>query len=289
MRELERHRSTTHSAPDFVALTRVIIVGRGRLGTALATGLREAGLSVEGPLGRDAEPAVTGPPARKPELADQPAVLLCVPDDEIAGAAAKLAPGLIVGHCSGATALEALGAHEAFSLHPLMTVTAAGARFAGAGAAIAGSTPRALDIAAQLADALGMKPVALADDDRAAYHAAASIASNFLITLEAAAERLAAGAGVRRELLVPLVRATVENWATLGAARALTGPIARGDELTIERQREAVAERAGDLLPVFDALVQATRALADPGGHVTGPPVSDARTGRREPSAATVA
>ena len=62
-----------------------------------------------------------------------------------------------------------------------------------------------------------MRPVEIADDDRAAYHAAASIASNFLVTLEAAAERVAATAGVDRELLVPLVRATVENWAADGA------------------------------------------------------------------------
>ena len=84
-----------------------------------------------------------------------------------------------------------------------------------------------------------MRAVRVADDDRAAYHAAASIASNFLVTLEGAAERLAATAGVDRELLAPLVRAAVENWAALGAERALTGPIARGDEATVARHREA--------------------------------------------------
>ena len=61
-----------------------------------------------------------------------------------------------------------------------------------------------------------MRAVEVADADRAAYHAAASIASNFLVTLEAAAERLAATAGAGRDLLVPLVRATVENWAAQG-------------------------------------------------------------------------
>jgi predicted short-subunit dehydrogenase-like oxidoreductase (DUF2520 family) len=134
--------------------------------------------------------------------------------------------------------------------------------FAGAGAAVAGSTPRALAIAHQLAARLGMRAVAVADEDRAAYHAAASIASNFLVTLEGAAERLAGTAGVDRELLAPLVRASVEDWVRLGAERALTGPIARGDEATIERQRAAVAERTPELLPAYDALVDATRALA---------------------------
>jgi predicted short-subunit dehydrogenase-like oxidoreductase (DUF2520 family) len=189
-------------------------------------------------------------------------VLLCVPDHEIAAASALVAPGPLVGHCSGATGLDALGQHEGFSLHPLMTVTGEGTNFTDAGAAIAGSTPRALRFARQLADALEMRPAEIADTDRAAYHAAASIASNFVVTLEAAAERIAQTAGVDRELLVPLVRATVENWAAMGAERALTGPVARGDQATVAAQRAAVAERAGDLLPLFDTLVQATRALA---------------------------
>jgi predicted short-subunit dehydrogenase-like oxidoreductase (DUF2520 family) len=110
-----------------------------------------------------------------------------------------------------------------------------------------------------------MHPVEIAAEDRPAYHAAASIASNFLVTLEAAAERLAGEAGVHREWLAPLVRATVENWAALGAQHALTGPVARGDEATISSQRTAIGERAADLLPLFDALVDATRALASRG------------------------
>jgi predicted short-subunit dehydrogenase-like oxidoreductase (DUF2520 family) len=195
-------------------------------------------------------------------LANAEAVVLCVPDGEIAAVAAMIAPGPLVGHCSGATALSAVAPHEAFSLHPLMTVTPEGAQFSGAGAAIAGSTPRALAFAAQLASALEMRTVEIAECDRPAYHAAAVLASNFLITLEAAAERLARTVSVERELLVPLVRATVANWAELGADMALTGPVARGDEATIATHRSAIAERAEDLLPLFDALVDATRALA---------------------------
>ncbi len=143
-----------------------------------------------------------------------------------------------------------------------MTVTAAGAEFAGAGAAIDGSTPRALELARELARRLGMVPVRIAPEDRVLYHAAASIASNFLVTLEAAAERLAAGVGVERGLLVPLVLATVENWAELGGERALTGPVARGDDDTVARQRAAIQDRAPELLELFDALADATRSLA---------------------------
>ena len=83
-----------------------------------------------------------------------------------------------------------------------MTVTPNGARFAGAGCAVAGSTPEALALARRLATDLGMEPFEVADEDRAAYHAAASIASNFLVTLEGAAEQLAASAGVPRSALV---------------------------------------------------------------------------------------
>src|SRR5205807_9374201 len=129
--------------------------------------------------------------ARGQAPGDADALLLCVPDDEIAGVAAAIATGPpILGHCSGATGLDILAPHEAFGLHPLMTVTGPGTRSAGAAAAVAGSTPRALTTAQALAEALGLIPVPLAAADRPAYHAAASIASNFLITLEGMAERL---------------------------------------------------------------------------------------------------
>jgi predicted short-subunit dehydrogenase-like oxidoreductase (DUF2520 family) len=257
MRELDRPSQppTAHASDRPL---RVAIVGAGRAGHALATALRRAGNAVEGPLPRGAAPR------------DADAVLLCVPDDQIAAAAALVPSGAPVGHCSGASGLDVLVPHEAFSLHPLMTLPADAdpAVFAGAGAAIAGTTDRALDLARALAIRLGLRPIAIAPGDRTAYHAAASIASNFLITLEAAAERLAATVGVDRDDLLPLVRATVENWARLGPERALTGPVARGDEQTVSAQRQAIAERAPDLVPLFDALVEATRTLADTGAAV---------------------
>ena len=222
----------------------IAIVGNGRLGRALAAALRTADPHGRGYAGAGAD-----------------VVLLCVPDAEIAAAAMAIAPGPLVGHCSGATGLGVLAPHEAFALHPLMTVTHAGADFAGAGCAIGGSTPRALDLARRLAAALGMRTFEIADEDRTAYHAAASMAANFLVALESAAARVAATAGVERELLVPLVRAAVERWAVEGDA-SLTGPIARGDEATVARHREAIAARAPDLLALYDVLAGATRAVA---------------------------
>ncbi len=229
---------------------RLALIGRGRLGRALVVALRDAGLQVDGPLGRGG----TG--------AGSDVVILAVPDGEISAAARAVAPGPLVGHCSGATGLGPLGAREAFGLHPLMTFTGAGARFEGVACAIAGSSERARRVADALARRLAMTPFEVADEDRAAYHAAASIASNFLVSLEAAAERVAATAGVSREHLAPLVRATVDNRASLGAERALTGPLTRGDEATVTRQREAVVERAPELAPLFDALADATRRVA---------------------------
>ena len=215
-----------------------------RAASAPAAGRRaraRPAIAVEGPLGRGADAA----------RAD--VVLLCVPDGEIAGGRGRRdAPAPLVGHCSGATALDAARRrHEAFSLHPLMTVPdrrrravrRRGLRGRRHDAARARPRPR------RSPRALGMRAVEVADEDRAAYHAAASIASNFLVTLEGAAERLAATAGVDRELLVPLVRAARRE---LGRARRRAGahrprsPAATRP--TVARQRAAIEERAPDLL-----------------------------------------
>lgn len=220
------------------------------MGAALATALGDAGVSVRGPLGRGAD------------AGGATLVLLCVPDREIAAAAAALAPGAIVGHVSASAPMELLAPHERFTLHPLLSVLGAGARFAGAACAIDGSTPSALAAARALGQRLGMRVRVIPAADRALYHAAASAASNFLITVEGLAERLAAPLGLDRNALAPLVRATVDNWAASGARAALTGPIARRDEDTVRRQRAAVADAAPELLPLWDALDAGTRDLA---------------------------
>ena len=241
---------------------RIAVVGAGRVGVPLAAALRDAGLTVEGPLGRGETPG------------DSEAIVLCVPDAEIPAAAETVAGAApLVGHTSGATMLAALARAnaETFGLHPLQTFAPGSGPeiFRGAGAAVAGSTPRALDFAVSLAGRLGMIPFEIDDEGRAAYHAAASLASNFLVTLQAAAEIIAAGAGLEpseaRTLLVPLLRRTVDNLAELGPEGALTGPIARGDHATVASQRAAVEEIAPHLLDLFDELVRHTHSLAAQG------------------------
>ena len=241
---------------------RVGIVGAGRVGIALARALGAAGVDVEGPVGRGVRPARSD------------AIVLCVPDAEIEAAAEVVtAAAPLVGHTSGATPLTAL-AHAgvpAFGLHPLRSFAHPGVRLEGAGAAVAGTTPEALAFATGLAERLGMRPFEIDDEGRAAYHAAASVASNFLVTLQAAAETIASGAGLdrdeARELLIPLVRQTLENVAQLGPEAALTGPVARGDEATVAAQRTAVERVAPELLDLFDELVRHTRALAGQGAR----------------------
>jgi predicted short-subunit dehydrogenase-like oxidoreductase (DUF2520 family) len=259
MRELERNSDHLHPLLPRNP-TGVGVVGRGRVGTVMVAALRAAGYSVGDPAGRG-------------EVPDGDAILLCVPDAEIEAAAEAVAGSArFVGHTSGATPLSALeparcmGA-EVFGLHPLQTVAGPATVLAGCGCAVAGSSEAALAVAERIALDLGMAPFPLDDSQRAAYHAAASIASNFVVTLQGEAEALAESAGIEgfdaRRMLGPLVRSTVENWIEMGPERALTGPVARGDEGTVAAQRAAIAAQRPQLEPLFDALVERTAALAE--------------------------
>jgi predicted short-subunit dehydrogenase-like oxidoreductase (DUF2520 family) len=112
---------------------------------------------------------------------------------------------------------------------------------------------------------LGGRAFEVSDEHRAAYHAAAVIASNHLVALLSQAERVAAAAGVPLEAYLDLVRATVDNVADLGPAAALTGPAARGDWDTIERHLLAMHP---DERPAYEALAHAARRLAETGGEL---------------------
>jgi predicted short-subunit dehydrogenase-like oxidoreductase (DUF2520 family) len=109
-----------------------------------------------------------------------------------------------------------------------------------------------------------MVPFEIPEEHRAAYHAAAVMASNLLVALEESAATLLdrAGAGAEsRELLAPLVLRTAANWAERGPD-ALTGPIARGDVETIERHLATLGESAPELIPIYEALTERAREIA---------------------------
>jgi predicted short-subunit dehydrogenase-like oxidoreductase (DUF2520 family) len=219
-------------------IERAHVIGAGRVGSAIAARLRERSLALT---------------ADDPEL-----VLLCVPDRAIAEVAAEIAPGPWVGHVSGATPLGALEPHRRrFGMHPLQTFTRArGAeQLDGAFAAVSGETEEALAVGNWLARTLGLEPFALADDKRAAYHAGAAIASNYLVTLRRAAGSLLEAAGAPPEALDPLMRRTIEN------GFELTGPIARGDWKTVDAHLTAIRNERPELEPMYVALAETTKAL----------------------------
>jgi len=218
----------------------VHVIGSGRVGSAVGSRLRE----------RLGERGV----ARDGDEAD--VVLLCVPDTAIADVSScqTLGRGWI-GHVSGATPLTALEPHERrFSLHPLQTFDRSGdpSQLDGAWGAVTGETDEAIAIARELAELLGLRPFDLAEADRTLYHAGAVFASNYLVTLQRAAVRL----GVPAEGLVPLMTQTIGN------GFELTGPIARGDWATVDAHRAAIRAAHPELEPAYDALAEATVALA---------------------------
>lgn len=243
-----------------------VIVGNGRLGGSIRNALEGRGFVVE-VVGRDFDPGAL----------DGRLVLICVPDDQIPPVVERLAaePGvpLLVGHTSGATGLavfESLETGEGtFALHPLQTVPDSETDLKGAPAAVAGSNEGALSAARELAGSLEMTPFEIADEVRALYHAAASVASNFLVTLEQEAADLLEVAGVEnpREVLAPLVRRSLENWVERGPD-ALTGPVARGDRETVESHRRAIERSSPELLELYDILAARTELLAR--GRVAG-------------------
>jgi predicted short-subunit dehydrogenase-like oxidoreductase (DUF2520 family) len=220
-------------------IERVNVIGSGRVGSAVSARLRERGLELDGP---------------DPEL-----VVLCVPDRSIGEAAAYIAPGPWVSHVSGATPLAALAPHaRRFSVHPLQTFTLRRGpeQLDGAWGAVTAEGDEARAVATWLAEMLGLRPFPLADEDRAAYHAGAAIASNYLVTLRQAAGSLLESAGAPPEALDPLMRRTIEN------GFELTGPIQRGDWETVERHLDAIQASRPELEAMYRVLADATAAVA---------------------------
>jgi len=215
----------------------VNVIGRGRVGSAVAARLEEQGVDVR--------------------TEDTGLVLLCVPDAAIADVAREIETGPWIAHVSGATPLRVLDPHERrFSVHPLQTFTLARGpeQLDGAWAAVTAEGEDARERGFWLARTLGLHPFELADDARPLYHAGAAIASNYLVTLHRAASQLLDAAGAPPEALVPLMTRTIEN------GFELTGPIARGDWETVDSHVRAIHDEAPELEPMYRVLAEATRA-----------------------------
>lgn len=205
--------------------------------------------------------------------------MLAVSDDQIALACAALAAaglldGAIVFHCSGAKAsgeLQAASQAGALvaSVHPVRSFadpTGVAAAFAGTWCGVEGD-PEALAQLAPAFEAIGAQLVTIDAAAKTVYHAASVFASNYLVTVLDAALRAYAAAGVpmevARELARPLASETLANVFRLGPAPALSGPVARGDVATVARQQAAVSSWDAPTGRLYEALVEATTALAE--------------------------
>ncbi|HEV2993145.1 MAG TPA: DUF2520 domain-containing protein [Acidimicrobiia bacterium] len=255
---------------------RFALVGPGRAGRAVAARLVAVGSCCTAVAGRTPTSASAADAARRlaapvTDVAaagrDAALVVVATPDEAIEAAAAALAPGLAPGalvvHLAGARGIDALAPLATRrpdvlvgALHPLQTLTGFddGHALVGAWAAVDG--PPAVHA---LARALGLRPGAVPDAARPAYHAAAVVASNHLVALLGQVERLAASAGVPFDAFAPLVRASVDHAFAVGPAAALTGPVARGDVATVARHLDALD---ADEQRTYRALADAARRLA---------------------------
>lgn len=268
------------------------IIGCGKLGVTLAWHLAHIGYVPAGFASRRsasahaaAENAGGGRVCRDPwdATADADVVFITTPDAAIASVAEGLAArkglkrGTVVLHCSGALSSTILaaahncGAHIG-SLHPLQSFAAPtfpdnpfrGIIMAGEG------DVAALELAQEMASGLQAEFLSIETENKTLYHAAAVVASNYLVTLLAASTRLLEGSGIAPEatlkVLLPLVRGTLNNIEKRGVAEALTGPIARGDSGTVESHCRKIRQTLPDLLPFYQLLGTYTLPLAEAGG-----------------------
>lgn len=218
-----------------------IVGAGGRVGSTVTARLAERGVALD---------------ADDPDL-----VVLCIPDRAIAEVAADLTPGPWVAHVSGATPLTALAPHvRRFGLHPLQSFSTrlGPEQLDGAWGAVTAETAEARAAGFWLAETLGLRPFELDDANRAAYHAGAAFASNYLVTIRDAGRSLLESAGAPAQALDPLIRGVMDT------DFELTGPIARGDWETVERHLTVIREERPELEELYVVLAAATARIA---GH----------------------
>src|SRR5262245_58098796 len=263
----------------------VSVVGAGRTGRTLGRLVQRAGLPLGAVTSRTLErareavafigggtPAAGRPPGRLSGV-----VLICVPDGAVEEVASSLdvAPGTVVAHVAGSLGSEAAaGARggEPGSLHPLKSFAdpeRAAATFAGTACAVEG-TPAATETLKELVRRLGGTPLQVAPEGKPLYHAGAVFASNYLVAIFHAAERLFEAAGVPgeegRSALGRLAEGTLANVRAAGPAAALTGPVERGDDGTVARHLAALRRDRPELAGPYVTLGRMALELARPRG-----------------------
>ena len=278
------------------AKPKIAIIGCGRVGTALALGLQRAGYPISGLASRRLASAhavaarlggkIPIGQAPAPVTIQAEAVFITTPDGVIAQVCREtareggFAPGGVVLHCSGAlpsTILAAArdnGAHIG-SMHPLQSFAAAqadGDPFQGIVVSVEGDGP-ALALAERITADLKARGHRIRTEAKTLYHAAAVVASNYLVTLLDLSLALLAEAGVARgdafDVMGPLIDGTLANVRRSGPATALTGPVARGDAATVADHLNAIGAMMPDALPLYRAMGLATVAVARQGGHIS--------------------
>jgi predicted short-subunit dehydrogenase-like oxidoreductase (DUF2520 family) len=223
------------------------------------------------------------PPAEAAERAD--VVILGVVDDLIETTCTELVSagavrsGVGVVHLSGSVGLGVLepagerGA-QILSVHPLQSfpdVDEGLKRLPGSGIAVTATSDAGFELGERLAREVGGRPFRLADEIKPLYHAAAVFCANYLVTVEAIAERLFVQAGLEDPLplLLPLARTAFDRTFELGPPAALTGPAARGDAGSIARNLAALAERAPEAVEPYAALARAAADVARKAGRLS--------------------
>jgi predicted short-subunit dehydrogenase-like oxidoreductase (DUF2520 family) len=251
---------------------RIVVAGRGKVGTALAAGWRRAGHHVR----------LVSARARVPS---GDLLILAVSDGAIGEVATKLALATrrsvhadppcwrAVAHCAGSLGPEALAplrklGFPVAQMHPLSSFASLSRHtpIAGGYALVQGDA-RAVRIVSRSVRALGLRPVTPASPvDPTLYHAAAAIASNGSVALVAVAAELLAAAGLDSRLaakmLAALLASSAWNIGALGLPDALTGPIRRADVATVERHLTAIGARLPGRLPLIRELARAQLAMA---------------------------
>ncbi len=221
---------------------RVRVIGPGRAGGAFARVLAELGFRILDPIVHGEDPARA--------TADADLVVIATPDRAVAEVAAALEPRAetLVVHLAGSHGLDVLAGHpRRGALHPLVSIPdpATGAALLRHDAWFAVAAADAADAAVldSIVAGLGGHRITVSDADRAAYHAAAAIASNHLVALFGQVTRIAHGIGLPLDAFLGLGAQTLAGVAELGPTRALTGPVARGDWDTVARHLDALDAR----------------------------------------------